>query len=467
VKNDWLPSGLLSILSGLCLAIPANATQLQSWQFNETQNQLTFSTDEPVQPRVQLVGDPTRLIIDLPGTSFQRSRIRESGEGSIRRIEIRELEDDLTRITIELEDDYTIDPQQVRVQGSNPTTWVVQLPTPQRITRRTRPSESDVVISVPAPEAELTRIDAVELSEDGRQVVIRANRAITDYSSGWDRSTATYQIRIPEAQLAAGLSSPTLPANGSLLQLRLRQDDQTVVVAVQPAAGVQIGPVSAPEQQALTLTLVGRPLRRLTQPATPPVSTLPDLDNLPNVADRRVLITIDPGHGGRDPGAVGIGNIYEKEIVLDISLQVAELLERQGARVLLTRRDDREIDLEPRVQVANRANANIFVSIHANAISMSRPDVNGVETYYYSSVAGRTLAEAIQNSMLEATNMNNRGVKEARFYVLRRTRMPAALVEVGFVTGREDAALLADPAFRQRMAAAIARGILQYVVQHL
>jgi N-acetylmuramoyl-L-alanine amidase len=116
------------------------------------------------------------------------------------------------------------------------------------------------------------------------------------------------------------------------------------------------------------------------------------------------------------------------------------------------------------VQLANRLNANLFVSIHANAISMSRPDVNGVETYYYSS--GRALAQTIQNSILQATGAPNRGVRRARFYVLRHTAMPAVLVEVGFVTGRDDAPRLADASYRELMAQAIARGILQYVRQN-
>jgi N-acetylmuramoyl-L-alanine amidase len=90
--------------------------------------------------------------------------------------------------------------------------------------------------------------------------------------------------------------------------------------------------------------------------------------------------------------------------------------------------------------------------------------VNGVETYY-ASASGRRLAGIIQSNMLAATGMNNRGVKQARFFVLRRTSMPAALVEVGFVTGALDAPRLADPTWRETMANAIARGILQYLQQ--
>jgi N-acetylmuramoyl-L-alanine amidase len=186
---------------------------------------------------------------------------------------------------------------------------------------------------------------------------------------------------------------------------------------------------------------------------------------LPDVSDSRVTIAIDPGHGGRDPGAVGINGLRETDVVLDISLQVTQILEQQGVRVILTRRDEREIDLEPRVQTANRANANLFVSIHANAISLDRPDVNGVETYYYSD-AGQRFAQVIHDTVLRLTNSRDRRVRFARFYVLRNTSMPAVLLEVGFVTGAEDAQRLADPSFRTQMAEAIAAGILQYVQQN-
>jgi N-acetylmuramoyl-L-alanine amidase len=175
----------------------------------------------------------------------------------------------------------------------------------------------------------------------------------------------------------------------------------------------------------------------------------------------RVVVAIDAGHGGRDPGAIGIGGIQEKDIVLPISERVAAILEQNGVQAILTRSDDREIDLAPRVQLANRVNADLFVSVHANAIDMSRPDVNGIETYYYAT--GNGLARTIHNSVLQMSGSRDRGVRRARFYVLRHTSMPAVLVEVGFVTGAEDAPRLATVAHQNQLAEAIARGILQYL----
>ena len=175
----------------------------------------------------------------------------------------------------------------------------------------------------------------------------------------------------------------------------------------------------------------------------------------------RQLVVIDPGHGGPDPGAIGIGGLRETEIVLDISNQVSSILQQQGFATILTRTGEYDFDLAPRVQIAENNRATVFVSIHANAISMSRPDVNGLETYYFNS--GADLARTIHSNVLQSTGMRDRGVRTARFYVIKNTSMPSVLVETGFVTGEEDARNFMNPGFRRQMAEGIARGIVQYL----
>jgi N-acetylmuramoyl-L-alanine amidase len=196
------------------------------------------------------------------------------------------------------------------------------------------------------------------------------------------------------------------------------------------------------------------------QPSRTPVNAA----GLPSVTRGKYRVVIDPGHGGPDPGAVGIRGIRESEIVLDISLQVARLLEAKGVQVTLTRTAEVDVDLPPRVSIANRVGANAFVSIHANAISMARPDVNGIETFYYSDRRSARLAAHLQQQMLNVSpGSPNRGVKRGRFFVIRRTTMPAALIEMGFVTGNIDSPRLASSAHRRRLALAIANGILDYL----
>ncbi|MDX2243128.1 MAG: N-acetylmuramoyl-L-alanine amidase [Leptolyngbyaceae cyanobacterium bins.302] len=201
----------------------------------------------------------------------------------------------------------------------------------------------------------------------------------------------------------------------------------------------------------------------VTPPRVDPPASNPGTNPLPSVPRNGTVVVIDPGHGGGDPGAVGIGGIRESEIVLDISKQVVSLLKQQGVEAVLTRSSNQEIELEPRVQFAERADADVFVSIHANAFDASRTDVNGIETYYYSGGSGQPLARAVQDSLLQELGARDRGVRTANFYVIRYTSMPAILVETGFVTGSEDAARLSSASGRSRIAKAIARGILQYL----
>ena len=185
---------------------------------------------------------------------------------------------------------------------------------------------------------------------------------------------------------------------------------------------------------------------------------------LPAVPRGRFKVVIDPGHGGPDPGAVGINGLRETDVVLDVSLQVAQLLQARGVTVYLTRTSEVDVDLPPRVSLANSVGADVFVSLHANALSLDRPDVNGVETFYFEGGRSRDLASTIQARLMAISpGTPDRGARPGRFYVIRRTTMPSSLAEMGFVTGQVDAPRLADPNFRRRLAEAVATAILEYL----
>ena len=190
------------------------------------------------------------------------------------------------------------------------------------------------------------------------------------------------------------------------------------------------------------------------------------LDGLPRVATGRYRVVIDPGHGGPDPGAVGIDGLRETDVVLEVGLQVARLLQARGVQVLLTRTTEVDVDLPPRVALANASGADLFVSLHANALTMERPDVNGIETFYYQGGRSAQLAEIVQQRLLAVSpGTPDRGARPGRFFVIRRTVMPSVLAEMGFVTGEIDAPRLADPSFRRRLAEAVAGAILSYLQQ--
>ncbi|WP_228014942.1 AMIN domain-containing protein [Synechocystis salina] len=126
-----LPGFALTFLSVLLTSLPAMAGQLVNWNFNASQNRFTFYTNSRVQPTAQLIPNPTRIVVDLPGTTLSGPTVRQPGSGRVREIRIGEPDSFTTRVVIELEAGYTVDPQQVKVRGITPTQWVVELPTPE------------------------------------------------------------------------------------------------------------------------------------------------------------------------------------------------------------------------------------------------------------------------------------------------------------------------------------------------
>lgn len=505
-----LISGTVGILGAILIALPVDAANLQFWRFDQQQNRLTFTTDTQVRPTAQLIFNPTRLVIDLPDTqitsSTNRQQLREPG---LQEVRVGQLDDETTRIVIELAPGYTLDPQQVQVQGETNRRWFVQLPelilnedapsreiSPNRAARQ-RPSPTAQQAATDAEAAanqqQRTQVQSIVATADGFFIRVSGNSPDVNISRSRRRDPERkITLELPDSSIASNFTPSTLPNNRySIESWEVSQQDTTVFItmtlgddspdwrtivtgvtssfrgiAVLPdGVAIRDIPDSPPPSNSLpgpsnigsrpSNNTPERPIRRPSEAPSPTVR--------PSVPRReRLVVAIDPGHGGRDPGAVGIGGLQEKQVIFPISQQVAAILREQGVDVVMTRNSDIELDLEPRVQIAERADADLFVSIHANAISLSRPDVNGLETYYYSS-AGSRFARTVHDVVLRLMGVPDRRVRQARFYVLRRTSMPAILIEVGFVTGAQDIHNLREPEWRSQMANAIARGILTHI----
>ena len=215
-------------------------------------------------------------------------------------------------------------------------------------------------------------------------------------------------------------------------------------------------------------------------------------------------VIIDAGHGGKDEGATSTNGILEKELVLDVSSRLERLLKARNLKVILTRTADRFVPLEVRTSRANDARGDLFISIHANAASSRR--ASGIETYFVSLEAsdsasrqvaerenkalGRggaasaqfdsflallgdmisadhmadssTFAKLAQAELAEVDSTSSRGVKQAPFVVLMGVQMPAALIEIGFLSNDRDAASLSKSGYRQRVAEALARAVIAF-----
>jgi len=212
-------------------------------------------------------------------------------------------------------------------------------------------------------------------------------------------------------------------------------------------------------------------------------------------------IVIDPGHGGKDPGAIGVGGLQEKQVTLKVARALGKRLAARGLKVVYTRTDDRYLTLEARTAAAESVDGDVFVSVHANAAR--RRSVHGVETYYLDenherhavnlaarengiprgqvnvlqqtlaklhmeeiSPHSRRLAHAVQTQIIRGLPKGRRpqdlGVKKGPFYVLFLSNMPAILVEVGFLTNRTEARRLRDGKYLDSLAGQIASGVVRY-----
>lgn len=172
-------------------------------------------------------------------------------------------------------------------------------------------------------------------------------------------------------------------------------------------------------------------------------------------------IVIDSGHGGSDEGAAREG-ITEKDINLCIALKVRQLLQEKGVNVVMTRVNDTKVSLETRVQISNDSRADLFVSIHQNALEDYV--TYGTETWFEkTSVESKKLAEVVQSSVVESTNGKDRGTKSRHsLYVLQNTKAPAVLVECGFISSDAERNLLKDHTYQEAIAKGIVKGIEKY-----
>lgn len=192
---------------------------------------------------------------------------------------------------------------------------------------------------------------------------------------------------------------------------------------------------------------------------------------------KNITVFIDPGHGGFDPGKVGINNSLEKDINLSISLKLKTILEQNDIHVIMSREDDRGLyadsdtrkkaaDLRKRVEMINSSDAMVAVSIHQN--SFEQESIKGAQVFYYSgSEEGKEFAEIMQEQLKKTLKDGNKRLAKANnnYYMLTKTKSPLVIIECGFLSNYTEAALLIDEAYQEKLAWSIHLGILSYINQ--
>ena len=186
------------------------------------------------------------------------------------------------------------------------------------------------------------------------------------------------------------------------------------------------------------------------------------------------LIIVDAGHGGKDAGTSSKREAYEeKQLTLQTSLLIADYLKKLGYKTILTRNQDTFVPLETRSEIANSVKADLFVSVHYNYSSSK--EAEGIEVFYYkedktppsSRIAlSKELGQEVLKKIVKSTHAESRGVKQANFAVIRQTKMPAILIEAGFLSNAHEREKIKDATYRQSLANGIANGIDHYLVTH-
>jgi N-acetylmuramoyl-L-alanine amidase len=474
-------------------------TKVRHWS-TPVYTRVAIDLQEQVQYEAARVPNPDRIYFDLHGARVAPELIGRTvdvtDDGFLQRIRVAQFSNDVTRIVLDVNQvtEYSafflpnpwrliIDIHGGARHGSQPPQQIASAPSATR-----------------APGANTRQQEPVATSTQSGREATRALRDIAAVSTRADQVRATsrpttqpiaanvkpaFSGETP-AGTSAGTSSRSAPSSsvrsaaGSNANRRSSANDET---ADEDDDDVTIPKSTSHEASS---TLAGQ--RSLTRALGLKIGR----------------IVVDAGHGGHDSGTLGPGGIQEKDVVLDVALRLGKLLrQRMGSEVIYTRDDDTFIPLEERTAIANKSQADLFISVHAN--SSGDPTARGVETYYLNfttspdalEVAARenavsdesihelsglvkkiTLKDKIDESREFAANVDtalyaglergnpglrDRGVKKAPFVVLIGANMPSILAEISFLTNPDDATQLRDPQYRERIAESLYRGVAKYV----
>jgi N-acetylmuramoyl-L-alanine amidase len=508
---------------------PPLVTSIRHWSTN-VYTRVAIDLDTEVQYEAARVPNPDRIFFDLHGVKLSPELIGRSVEvtddGYLKRIRAAQFSNDVTRIVLDVSDvsDYSafLLPNPYRliidIHGRKPGS-----PAPAVNLADSSPAKSPSAappIKTPPPPT------AVKTQPATGTASSRPQQATTPTAVPAQRQGSTTQAAataIPPTNVSTQKNSTSLEEVASLSHQKNRVK-ATSHPTTAPISASVAGTSPAPDQRADATTTTSPSADSKAKKRSKTTASSGSLDSdaltngtreaIPTSAGQRSLvralglkigrIVVDAGHGGHDSGTLGPEGIEEKEVVLDVALRLGKILkQRLGADVIYTRDDDTFIPLETRTAIANKAQADLFISIHAN--SSQDPSARGVETYYLNFTASpdalevaarenavsdqsihqlsdlvkkitlkdkidesREFASDVQQNLfngLEDGNrgMKDRGVKKAPFVVLIGANMPSILAEISFLTNPDDARELRDPNYRQRIAESLYRGVSKYV----
>ena len=488
---------------------PALVTGIRHWS-TATYTRVAIDLGDNVTYEAARVPNPDRIYFDLHGAKLAPELVGKSftvtDDGFLKKVRAAQYSDDVTRVVLDVNDvtEYS----------------AFLLPNPYRLIIDIHGGTGDQVRgsrdevrgstdgeSLVAPEAPVPRAAVSVKPTTARPVPNSvATKSANTTSEVADLSELPGRVDATKKPTSKPISAVVDASAGSRFEVQGSKDDaeDTNAAVVIPASPETMSTSAKKTRKSKQQT--GNNSTAVAD-ATPARAAVPTADGETSLVRALGLkigrIVIDAGHGGHDSGTLGVDGIEEKDVVLDVALRLGKLLhDRLGTEIIYTRSDDTFIPLETRTAIANKAQADLFLSIHAN--SSVDESARGVETYYLNftsdptalDVAARenavsdqsihqlsdlvkkiALKEKIEESHEFASDvegslyaglqrgnpgLKDRGVKKAPFVVLIGANMPSILAEISFVTNPKDAEQLRDPAYRQRVAESLYKGIARY-----
>jgi N-acetylmuramoyl-L-alanine amidase len=474
-------------------------TNVRHWS-TPVYTRVAIDLQDQVQYEAARVPNPDRIYFDLHGARVAPELIGKTidvtDDGFLQRIRVAQFSNDVTRLVLDVNQvtEYSafflpnpwrliIDIHGAQRPGSGPSQQIASAPPAARV-----------------PQASAGPAEPVATSNQSNRQATHALRDIAAVSTRPDEVRATSR---PTTQPIAANVAPVLSPPPSVSPDVISRSNSLPSSSERGTVKSNANHRTAASSESADDDDEDVKVPRSTSHEA--ASTLDGQRSLTRALGLKIgRIVVDAGHGGHDSGTLGPDGLQEKDVVLDVALRLGKLLhQRMGADVIYTRDDDTFIPLEERTAIANKAQADLFISVHAN--SSSDPTARGVETYYLNfttspdalEVAARenavsdesihelsglvkkiTLKDKIDESRefaadvdtslytgLERGNpgLRDRGVKKAPFVVLIGANMPSILAEISFLTNSEDAMQLRDPQYRQRIAESLYRGVAKYV----
>jgi N-acetylmuramoyl-L-alanine amidase len=522
--NSALPSAMPSVATPIAVPPIASAhsgrraavTGIRHWS-TATYTRVAIDLGDNVTYEAARVPNPDRIYFDLHGTRLAPELVGKSfavtDDGFLKRVRAAQYSDDVTRVVLDVNDvtEYSafLLPNPYRliidIHGGSSSSGKPPVATNSEPVAATIETPAATAFTAMKPTSRTT-----------------ANSGLTT-ASGTSTTSATSEVanlsQLPGRVEAT--SHPTSKPISAVVETGSRDSD-TGVRSIGDTASESVAVATPTQSNILPANSLSKSHKgkaragassansssvTVTADATPARAAVPTADGETSLIRALGLkigrIVIDAGHGGHDSGTLGADGIEEKDVVLDVALRVGKLLhDRLGAEIIYTRSDDTFIPLETRTAIANKAQADLFLSIHAN--SSSDPTARGVETYYLNFTSdptaldvaarenavsdqsihqlsdlvkkialkdkiaeSREFASDVEGSLYAGLEMGNaglkdRGVKKAPFVVLIGANMPSILAEISFVTNPKDAKQLRDPEYRERVAESLYKGVAKY-----